>query len=136
MYNLVYASGSQVIISIFLACPHKGCSKMFRDNSAMRKHLHTHGPRVHVCAECGMYIYEYFFSFTLYLEYSRVDRGNLGLKHSVLHALSNIRNNDIAWCFWLQMKIVNTPSRNRTQTVTFTVRRCVVDHDGLFEFLF
>jgi uncharacterized Zn-finger protein len=26
---------------------------MFRDNSAMRKHLHTHGPRVHVCAECG-----------------------------------------------------------------------------------
>merc|ERR1712098_439794 len=30
-----------------------GCSKMFRDNSAMRKHLHTHGPRVHVCAECG-----------------------------------------------------------------------------------
>ena len=26
---------------------------MFRDNSAMRKHLHTYGPRVHVCAECG-----------------------------------------------------------------------------------
>lgn len=37
----------------FSACPHKGCNKMFRDNSAMRKHLHTHGPRVHVCAECG-----------------------------------------------------------------------------------
>lgn len=36
-----------------IACPHKGCPKMFRDNSAMRKHLHTHGPRVHVCAECG-----------------------------------------------------------------------------------
>ncbi|OQR80095.1 transcription factor YY2-like [Tropilaelaps mercedesae] len=36
-----------------IACPHKGCSKMFRDNGAMRKHLHTHGPRVHVCAECG-----------------------------------------------------------------------------------
>lgn len=36
-----------------IACPHKGCFKMFRDNSAMRKHLHTHGPRVHVCAECG-----------------------------------------------------------------------------------
>ncbi|XP_048487914.1 transcriptional repressor protein YY1 isoform X4 [Plutella xylostella] len=35
------------------SCPHKGCTKMFRDNSAMRKHLHTHGPRVHVCAECG-----------------------------------------------------------------------------------
>lgn len=31
----------------------QGCSKMFRDNAAMRKHLHTHGPRVHVCAECG-----------------------------------------------------------------------------------
>lgn len=36
-----------------IACPHRGCFKMFRDNSAMRKHLHTHGPRVHVCAECG-----------------------------------------------------------------------------------
>ncbi|KAG3271825.1 transcription factor YY2 [Ictidomys tridecemlineatus] len=36
-----------------IACPHKGCVKMFRDNSAMRKHLHIHGPRVHVCAECG-----------------------------------------------------------------------------------
>lgn len=36
-----------------IACPQKGCNKMFRDNSAMRKHLHTHGPRVHVCAECG-----------------------------------------------------------------------------------
>ncbi|XP_017484919.1 PREDICTED: polycomb protein PHO-like [Rhagoletis zephyria] len=36
-----------------IACPQKGCYKFFRDNSAMRKHLHTHGPRVHVCAECG-----------------------------------------------------------------------------------
>ncbi|XP_015044207.2 polycomb protein PHO [Drosophila pseudoobscura] len=36
-----------------IACPHKGCHKNFRDSSAMRKHLHTHGPRVHVCAECG-----------------------------------------------------------------------------------
>ncbi|XP_039078491.1 transcription factor YY2 [Hyaena hyaena] len=36
-----------------IGCPHKGCEKMFRDNSALRKHLHTHGPRVHVCAECG-----------------------------------------------------------------------------------
>ncbi|XP_035229409.1 transcriptional repressor protein YY1 isoform X1 [Stegodyphus dumicola] len=40
-------------LSRTIACPHKGCTKMFRDNSAMRKHLHTHGPRVHVCAECG-----------------------------------------------------------------------------------
>lgn len=36
-----------------MACPYKGCNKMFRDNSAIRKHLHTHGPRLHVCAECG-----------------------------------------------------------------------------------
>ncbi|XP_065370792.1 transcription factor Sp2-like [Calliphora vicina] len=36
-----------------IACPHKGCNKLFRDMSAMRKHLHTHGPRVHVCSECG-----------------------------------------------------------------------------------
>lgn len=36
-----------------VSCPHKGCYKLFRDNAAMRKHLHTHGPRVHVCAECG-----------------------------------------------------------------------------------
>lgn len=34
-------------------CQHAGCNKMFRDSSAMRKHLHTHGPRVHVCSECG-----------------------------------------------------------------------------------
>ena len=44
-------SGEEVPRTI--ACPHKGCTKMFRDNSAMRKHLHTHGPRVHVCAACG-----------------------------------------------------------------------------------
>jgi len=31
----------------------QGCTKLFRDNSSMRKHLHTHGPRVHVCAECS-----------------------------------------------------------------------------------
>lgn len=36
-----------------VGCPHKGCYKLFRDNAAMRKHLHTHGPRVHVCNECG-----------------------------------------------------------------------------------
>lgn len=34
-------------------CPHPGCCKLFKDNAAMRKHLHTHGPRVHVCGECG-----------------------------------------------------------------------------------
>lgn len=36
-----------------ISCPQSGCPKKFRDNAAMRKHLHTHGPRVHVCAECG-----------------------------------------------------------------------------------
>ncbi|XP_020738676.1 transcription factor YY2 [Odocoileus virginianus] len=36
-----------------VACPNAGCFKMFRDNAALRKHMHTHGPRVHVCAECG-----------------------------------------------------------------------------------
>lgn len=36
-----------------VSCPQRDCNKMFRDVSAMRKHLHTHGPRVHVCAECG-----------------------------------------------------------------------------------
>jgi len=49
----VGGSSSNDEIPRTIACPHKGCSKMFRDNSAMRKHLHTHGPRVHVCAECG-----------------------------------------------------------------------------------
>ncbi|KAF8571336.1 Transcriptional repressor protein YY1 [Paragonimus westermani] len=34
-------------------CPQVGCGKTFRDTAAMRKHLHTHGPRVHICAECG-----------------------------------------------------------------------------------
>nr|XP_005897805.1 PREDICTED: transcription factor YY2 [Bos mutus] len=36
-----------------VACPHTGCLKMFRDRAALKKHMHTHGPRVHVCAECG-----------------------------------------------------------------------------------
>ncbi|XP_054977615.1 membrane-bound transcription factor site-2 protease isoform X4 [Sorex araneus] len=34
-------------------CPQQDCTKMFKDVSSMRKHLHTHGPRAHVCAECG-----------------------------------------------------------------------------------
>ncbi|PNI21396.1 YY2 isoform 1 [Pan troglodytes] len=36
-----------------VACSYSGCEKMFRDYAAMRKHLHIHGPRVHVCTECG-----------------------------------------------------------------------------------
>ncbi|UJR21000.1 hypothetical protein I4U23_024100 [Adineta vaga] len=35
-----------------IRCPQSGCTKMFRDTAAMNKHLHTHGPRVHVCHEC------------------------------------------------------------------------------------
>ncbi|XP_066106032.1 transcription factor YY2 [Saccopteryx bilineata] len=34
-------------------CANPHCEKMFRDPSSMRKHLHTHGPKSHVCAECG-----------------------------------------------------------------------------------
>jgi hypothetical protein len=47
------ACGSSPASSRHVSCPHKGCNKKFKDNAAMRKHLHTHGPRVHVCAECG-----------------------------------------------------------------------------------
>ncbi|CAH8568246.1 unnamed protein product [Schistosoma turkestanicum] len=49
----VYGSSNSGSMLRTVPCPHKGCGKLFRDNSAMRKHLHTHGPRVHVCAECG-----------------------------------------------------------------------------------
>ncbi|CAF3413476.1 unnamed protein product [Rotaria sp. Silwood1] len=35
-----------------IRCPQSGCTKMFRDTASMNKHLHTHGPRVHVCHEC------------------------------------------------------------------------------------
>jgi hypothetical protein len=34
-------------------CPHKDCGKRFKDSSALRKHYQTHGPRGHVCSECG-----------------------------------------------------------------------------------
>ncbi|VDO68651.1 unnamed protein product [Schistosoma margrebowiei] len=50
---VVYGSSNSSNMLRTVPCPHKGCGKLFRDNSAMRKHLHTHGPRVHVCAECG-----------------------------------------------------------------------------------
>ncbi|XP_054576686.1 transcription factor YY2 [Eptesicus fuscus] len=36
-----------------VACLQRGCGKMFRDTASMRKHLHTHGPKAHICAECG-----------------------------------------------------------------------------------
>jgi uncharacterized Zn-finger protein len=36
-----------------VACPHKGCNKLFVDAVQMRKHVQLHGPRSNVCAECG-----------------------------------------------------------------------------------
>nr|XP_004666451.2 zinc finger protein 42 homolog [Jaculus jaculus]XP_044996646.1 zinc finger protein 42 homolog [Jaculus jaculus]XP_044996651.1 zinc finger protein 42 homolog [Jaculus jaculus] len=36
-----------------LQCPESGCSKRLRNKAALRKHLLVHGPRRHVCAECG-----------------------------------------------------------------------------------
>ncbi|XP_073910879.1 zinc finger protein 42 homolog [Castor canadensis] len=36
-----------------LACPQNGCTRKLRDRAALRKHLLVHGPRQHVCAECG-----------------------------------------------------------------------------------
>ncbi|XP_058526389.1 zinc finger protein 42 homolog [Ochotona princeps] len=35
------------------ACPESGCTKKLRDKTALKKHLVIHGPRHHVCAECG-----------------------------------------------------------------------------------
>ncbi|XP_013105049.1 transcription factor YY2 [Stomoxys calcitrans] len=43
------ASGT---VTIF-RCTYRDCNKEFRNHSAMRKHSATHGPRGHVCAECG-----------------------------------------------------------------------------------
>lgn len=43
----------EIVVLIIVDIILQGCSKLFRDNAAMRKHLHTHGPRVHICAECG-----------------------------------------------------------------------------------
>ncbi|KAL5268553.1 hypothetical protein ACHWQZ_G002432 [Mnemiopsis leidyi] len=34
-------------------CTDPACSKMFKDHVGLRKHLLSHAPKVHVCAECG-----------------------------------------------------------------------------------
>ncbi|XP_051038187.1 zinc finger protein 42 homolog [Phodopus roborovskii] len=36
-----------------LKCPQTGCTKKLRNKTALRKHMLVHGPRLHVCAECG-----------------------------------------------------------------------------------
>ncbi|KAK2114904.1 Zinc finger protein 42 [Saguinus oedipus] len=36
-----------------IACPQSGCTRKLRDLAALRKHVVIHGPRNHVCAECG-----------------------------------------------------------------------------------
>ncbi|XP_006882348.1 PREDICTED: zinc finger protein 42 homolog [Elephantulus edwardii] len=39
-------------LEIFM-CPQIGCKRKFRDKASLRKHRLVHGPRDHVCAECG-----------------------------------------------------------------------------------
>uniref|UniRef100_A0A8C2QPQ1 Zinc finger protein 42 n=1 Tax=Cricetulus griseus TaxID=10029 RepID=A0A8C2QPQ1_CRIGR len=36
-----------------LECPQTGCRKKLKNKTALRKHMLVHGPRPHVCAECG-----------------------------------------------------------------------------------
>ena len=48
-YTTTCASGT---VTVF-RCTFRDCNKEFRNHSAMRKHSATHGPRGHVCAECG-----------------------------------------------------------------------------------
>ncbi|XP_003639615.1 zinc finger protein 42 homolog [Canis lupus baileyi] len=36
-----------------IVCPHSGCTKKLKSRASLRKHLLVHGPRDHVCAECG-----------------------------------------------------------------------------------
>ncbi|CAO2611991.1 Zinc finger protein 42 [Lemmus lemmus] len=43
---------SRGILSM-LECPQTGCTKKLRNRTALRKHMLVHGPRQHVCAECG-----------------------------------------------------------------------------------
>lgn len=49
LYTTTCASGT---VTVF-RCTFRDCNKEFRNHSAMRKHSATHGPRGHVCAECG-----------------------------------------------------------------------------------
>ncbi|XP_066239626.1 zinc finger protein 42 homolog [Saccopteryx leptura] len=40
------------------ACPYKGCIRQLKSKESLRRHLIVHGPRNHVCAECGKAFYE------------------------------------------------------------------------------
>ncbi|XP_065360819.1 polycomb protein PHO [Calliphora vicina] len=46
------AAAASGTVTVF-RCTFRNCNKEFRNHSAMRKHSATHGPRGHVCAECG-----------------------------------------------------------------------------------
>ncbi|XP_048186476.1 zinc finger protein 42 homolog [Perognathus longimembris pacificus] len=37
----------------FLICPERGCMKMVRNKSALKRHALVHSPRKFLCAECG-----------------------------------------------------------------------------------
>lgn len=51
-YTTTAAGAPGGTVTIF-RCTFRNCNKEFRNHSAMRKHSATHGPRGHVCAECG-----------------------------------------------------------------------------------
>ncbi len=34
-------------------CPFEGCGRRFRDVNAVRRHVHVHKARDHVCEHCG-----------------------------------------------------------------------------------
>uniref|UniRef100_A0A8C4MNE1 ZFP42 zinc finger protein n=1 Tax=Equus asinus TaxID=9793 RepID=A0A8C4MNE1_EQUAS len=36
-----------------IVCPQSGCTKKLKNKASLRKHLLVHGPRDHICAECG-----------------------------------------------------------------------------------
>ncbi|XP_062932783.1 zinc finger protein 42 homolog [Cynocephalus volans] len=36
-----------------IVCPQSGCTRKLKNRASLKKHLVVHGPRDHVCAECG-----------------------------------------------------------------------------------
>ncbi|XP_019567869.2 zinc finger protein 42 homolog [Rhinolophus sinicus] len=39
-------------------CPHSGCTRQFKTRDSLRRHVRIHGPRGHMCAECGKAFHE------------------------------------------------------------------------------